>query len=426
MLAQAIASKNSDRLGAGREWCHRGTHGIPAALRGTTTAANHLMHKHLTRTASFCARKEVIILDTQQPCPTTWWVMTHLEMKQFKEWLTAENVQRLGRGESVAEPFYPADFISDGTPRRRPADTSADSPAAAALRERRQIENDLARFVFVKATDDVIGSLVAANRSLGRRCSLLHYKDTDGRRARVAADKMTAFINACIKHRGHFEFVSPLAGIEAKDEVRVLTGPFAGQCARVVRVSHAQGRLHLDLELELVNGIVCIKMSDVSAADVELTGRSPVDAIRADFIEYTQTNLLRIMEHRVKGVADDSMKRQDVAMLTRLFRYRDYHVENDAARIHFQALMLICAHLCRYADEERQLKEEALASLASINSRSPYKAATDTRAYLWIALYVATRDPAYRDAAKAYVREHQPKSERLRHFVALIRKGKKI
>ena len=42
---------------------------------------------------------------------THWYLMTHLEMKRFKEWLLAENVKRLDQGEPVVEPFFPSDFI---------------------------------------------------------------------------------------------------------------------------------------------------------------------------------------------------------------------------------------------------------------------------------------------------------------------------
>jgi hypothetical protein len=88
--------------------------------------------------------------------------------------------------------------------------------------------------------------------------------------------------------------------------------------------------------------------------------------------------------------------------------------------------MLICAHLCRYKDDEKQLREVIQENLVAINQRSESKAATDTRAYLWIALYISTQNPVYRNSAKQYVREHQPKSAKLRQFVALIREGRKV
>ena len=159
---------------------------------------------------------------------------------------------------------------------------------------------------------------------------------------------------------------------------------------------------------------------------VTILNRNSADVIRTDFIEYTQNHLLNILKHRIDREQDANINRNDADMLTRLYRYRNHEVKNEAARNHFVALMLICAHLCRYKDDEKQLREAIQAKLTEINQRSESKAATDTRAYLWIALYISTQDPVYRDAAKQYVRDYQPKSPKLRSFVSLIRKGRKV
>ena len=42
-----------------------------------------------------------------------WFVMTHLEMKRFMEWLKTENAQRLKEGKAIIEPFYPHDFLKN-------------------------------------------------------------------------------------------------------------------------------------------------------------------------------------------------------------------------------------------------------------------------------------------------------------------------
>lgn len=347
--------------------------------------------------------------------PEQWFVLTSLEMNNFKEWLVAENVKRLGKGRNAVEPFFPSDFLKGEDNAASKTAMSANSHALA---------SDLSRFAFVKAKEEDIEELV--NEETRLRFRLRHYTDTDGRKAVVPSGMMRDFFDACLKYRGFFEIVPPIQGIEANDKVKIKSGPFAGQQASVVRVQHSKGEIQLELVLELVNGAISIKMSNVDRSQVDIIGRSAVDAIRTDFIEYTQTHLLDIMEHRVKGVEDENVKRQDVAMLTRLFRYRNHQVENNAAQTHFLALMLICAHLCHHTTEEKLLKQKALDYLAEINKKSPSKAATDIRAYLWVALYVATREPSYREAAKQYVRDFQPKSERLRQFVWLIRSGKRI
>ena len=336
---------------------------------------------------------------------TCWFVMTHLEMKYFMEWLKTENAQRLRNGETVVEPFYPYDFLKE---------------------TEKSISNDFAHIVFLKTTESDIRNLVNNQSRLVYRLRLKHYLDTNGAKAIVPDKTMQEFLHACIKYRGCFEIIPPISSIEVTDKVRINSGPFAGHEAMVERVRLSHGSIQLDLAVELLSGVMNIRMCDVDKDKVTILNRNSADAIRTDFIEYTQNHLLNILKHRIDREQDPDINRNDADMLTRLYRYRDHEVKNEAARNHFLALMLICAHLCRYKDDEKQLREKVQDNLTEINQRSESKAATDTRVYLWIALYISTHDPVYRDAAKKYVRDYQPKSVKLRSFVSLIRTGRKI
>lgn len=336
---------------------------------------------------------------------TCWFVMTHLEMKYFMEWLKTENAQRLRNGETVVEPFYPYDFLKE---------------------TEKSISNDFAHIVFLKTTESDIRNLVNNQSHLVYRLRLKHYLDTNGAKAIVPDKTMQEFLHACIKYRGCFEIIPPISSIEVTDKVRINSGPFAGHEAMVERVRLSHGSIQLDLAVELLSGVMNIRMCDVDKDKVTILNRNSADAIRTDFIEYTQNHLLNILKHRIDREQDPDINRNDADMLTRLYRYRDHEVKNEAARNHFLALMLICAHLCRYKDDEKQLREKVQDNLTEINQRSESKAATDTRAYLWIALYISTHDPVYRDAAKKYVRDYQPKSVKLRSLVSLIRTGRKI
>ena len=336
---------------------------------------------------------------------TYWYVMTHLEMKYFMEWLKTENALRLSKGEAIIEPFYPCDFLKE-------AEGS--------------VSHDFANMVFLKTTETDIRNLVNNQSHLAYRLRLRHYLDTNGAKAIVPDKTMQEFLHACIKYRGCFEIIPPINSIEATDKVRINSGPFAGHEALVERVRLSHGSIQLDLAVELLSGVMNIRMCDVDKDKVTILNRESSDAIRTDFIEYTQNHLLSILKHRIDREQDPNINRNDADMLTRLYRYRDHEIKNESARNHFLALMLICAHLCRYTNDERHLREAIQENLTAINQRSESKAATDTRAYLWIALYISTQDPVYRDAAKQYVRDYQPKSPKLRSFVSLIRKGRKV
>lgn len=331
--------------------------------------------------------------------------MTHRDMKRFMDWLKEENAQRLAGGRAIVEPFCPRDFLkkADGA-----------------------VSGDFANIVFLKTTKSDISSLLNDERNTVSQVRLRHYKDTNGTYATVPDKMMQAFMTACVKHSGQLELAPPISSIESMDKVKIIGGPFAGHEATVLRVKLTRGAVHLDLAVELLSGVMNIKMSDVDKSKVTILSRDAADAVRTDFIEYTQNHLLEILKHRIRREEDAAVNRRDADMLTRLYRYRNHEVKHEAARNHFLALMLICAHLCRYAADENQLRDKAQEALAEINRKSESKAATDTRAYLWIALYISTHNPVYRDAVKQYVRDYQPKSNKLRSFVSLIRTGRKV
>lgn len=331
--------------------------------------------------------------------------MTHLEMKRFLEWLKTENAQCLKEGKTIIEPFYPYDFLK-----------KTDKPVA----------EDFVNICFLKTTEAGIGSIVNDERNKVSRIRLRHYLDTNGDVATVPDKMMEEFQQACVRQGGDYEITPPVSSIEALDRVKITSGPFAGNEALVERVQLSHGVLHLVLSVELLAGVMSIRMNNVDRSKVTIIGRSSTDAIRTDFIEYTQNHLLLILRHRVNRVEDAAVNRRDADMLTRLYRYRHHEVKSEAARIHLLALMLICAHLCRYKAEEQTLRSQALQALADLNGRRQSKIPTDARAYLWIALYISTQEPAYRDAAKQYVRDSQPKSAKLRSFVSLIRTGRKV
>ncbi len=318
---------------------------------------------------------------------TRWYVMRHHEMAHFMKWLKSENAQRLSKERAIIEPFYPQDFLKE---------------------TKSGISDDFTSIVFLKATESDIADIINNQKDLASRFHLKHYLDTNGVKATISDKTMQEFIQACIKYRGRFEIMPPVSSIEVTDKVRITGGPFAGHEASVVGVRLSHGSIQLDLAIELLSGVMNIRMHDVDKSKVTILYRDSADAIRTDFIEYTQNHLLSILRHRVNREQDINTNKSDVDMLTRLYRYRNHEIKNEAARNHFLALMLICAHLCRYTADEEQLREKVLGTLSEINQRSESKAATDVRAYLWIALDFSTHDPFYRDAAKQYMHDFQP------------------
>ena len=349
-------------------------------------------------------------------------------MKRFRLWLEAENIKRLGKGKCLIQPFYPSDYLQENRTGGVKSDSTKEIHELSYNRKSREsLSDDFASFVFLRGSQHDIENLVNDKMNHAFTAKLRHYRTPDGNHATVPDNVMDNFFQACVKYGGNIGIIpSGIHDIKNQDIVEIKSGPFAGYTASVVSVRHSQGQVHLKLVIQLVSGIINVEMSDVKAKNVSLVSCKTEYSIKTDFIEYMQNNLLTIMEHRVMRIKDADVVKHDVAVLTRIYQYRNYKIDDGAARKHFISLMLICAHLSGNKADEDVLKDEVLNALTEINNKSESRAATDTRAYLWIALYVVTRSPYYRDAAKQYVREHNPKSAKLRKFVSLIRTGKKI
>ena len=68
----------------------------------------------------------------------------------------------------------------------------------------------------------------------------------------------------------------------------------------------------------------------------------------------------------------------------------------------------------RFGKIEKELNE--------IAQDPPSKQATDSWACLQVAMYIATKNPIYRDAAKEYERKYQPKSAFLHSLIQVVRR----
>lgn len=359
-----------------------------------------------------------------------WFVMTFIEAAFLQKWFTDINVTRLAPDEDEEMPFqrdakarniittfYPYEFLRKRVVRPNKEDKVEAVDSGYSL---------FKHIIFVHTTERDAARLVNSKDNLEYPIRLRFYSDTDGTHATVSDAMMQAFINACVDYQGTFRFIPPITGIEANDKVRLEEGPFAGHEAVVTKVRQSKGEITLELTIPLINGAVNIRMDNVKRHQIAILGHDTSDAIRTDFIDYTQNHLLTILANRIKRVRDPEVCRRDADMLNRLYRYRGHDVDGKSAAIHFLALMLICAHLCKDTTGEKSLTDQALEELRLINEKSESRAATDTRTYLWIALYIATGDTTYSRLAKQYVQERQPKSRQLRRFVSLIRKGKSL
>ena len=398
-----------------------------------------------------------------------WHVMTHLEVDQFRKWFDYANAERFRNNEPLIRPFYPYEFLRGRLDEEK---------------KQANAHRVFLHFIFLKGTTRDINELIYSPANMQSYVRLRRYLTPSGEQAFVRDDMMEEFLQACVTYRDRFELIPSNDDIAVQDKVKIKNGIYKGYEATVLRAKLHKGQLILDLAISMVNGQIDIRMNGVSARDVKPLNPAGINALRADFIRYTQDQVLEILSRRAAQLERAERERKQAAaerrsldatlterqklelqpfledsdMLERLLRYRTYEITTRSANAHFQALMLICAHLSKDTRTEQSLLTTVQSLL--LNGSNPQHSArpkdastlrrtpntplgrrtlrhfeehptaspqpsltSDTDAYLCIALKVATDNPAYRDAVKEYIRVRQPKSKRLLAFASLIRKS---
>lgn len=240
-----------------------------------------------------------------------------------------------------------------------------------------------------------------------------HFKN-----ASISAENMQRLINACSTDDTTFDVPLYLNDIKVGDRISLVNTPFetiATGCNSdteyiVEEIKRKKGGIvQLRVSLQLFG--IAFRNLYVSYVDTTDDNRS------SDIVRTTQKKLLDIFRRKVNGKETDVSRYEDGKTLRSLFELRTISLPEGAMYRHFLALMLICAQLLEHIEGRRELIGKVETELAEISQLRESKAATDTRAYLQIALYIATAKRQYRDSAKAYLRKYDPKSPYLRQFI---------
>ena len=368
-----------------------------------------------------------------------WYVLTTLSPQATEQRLEAENAARIAQNHpfGTIQYFIPYQFL-----KRRHAKGAGDSLSDGTpsiprgqedVRKNNQTRNALRRYIFLHAHESDLVEYLSGDWNRWGDNRVQFYLDRDRRKVTVPEQMMDKFIEACCDMQLHFELVPTLEGLSANEEVLLNTTPFRGEHARVLSIVHTPHGTRLTLGLNIFSGAMVLRLDDVRESDI-IRHISPTDNChtKADvpdspaiderhLTDTIQRRLLDILSRRVHGTQTDESRATDGESLADIYNYRYRLISQPAARRHFLALMLICAHLRKDKSGESELTAAAQSELAAIEARRSDKAATDVRAYLLAALYLSTGDAAYRDAAKTYIREHEPQSQPLRRLVKLIR-----
>ena len=169
------------------------------------------------------------------------------------------------------------------------------------------------------------------------------------------------------------------------------------------------GRVELRVEMTLFN---------VKFPNLQVTYEDPGAAGKSSNMVYdAQQKLLAIFRRKINNKETEASRRKDEETLQEIFSDRALVLPEGAMSRHYLALMLICARMMGDQKGIEQYTGLVDAELRALERIRESKAATDSRCWLHIAMFIATGKPHWRNLAKAYIKNYNPKSTYLKQFV---------
>ena len=337
-----------------------------------------------------------------------------IEATEWSSWyvLTTSNPKHLEELIAQANALTPGQYDSYCPYTRLPEESGsivADSQCSlrAALR----------RYDFVripKTTSEQQFMATVAEWSRSSVNAILFLRNGDKTNAKVTNGQLNRMRACCDAELIRPENLS-LRDLKKGDEISLDGTPFAAEGDEhrkcIVRsITRKKGGL---IELRVETTLFNVRFPNLTIT-LEDGGASKK---ASDMVYDVQQKLLAIFRRKTNNKETDATRQQDEKTLQAIFDNRSLVLPEGAMSRHYLALMLICA---RMINEEKPLHQYIALVNAELNDLSRIresKAATDSRAWLHIAMFIATGKPHWRNLAKAYIKNYNPKSTYLQQFV---------
>lgn len=332
----------------------------------------------------------------------SWHVLSATNPRRLKDrllWEIMEADRHPAQPRAVYTIFCPFTFMpSDGTSKMIAKDAFS-------------LRMALRSYVFVQCEErPLVSRVLSWNAMYDDKAFFL--RDSDRNMAQISNADMLKLISVCSEDNFNSSHLVSLKDLEVSKVTSLSGTPFERDDTqyRVLEVRRHKGGL-VDLRIELT-------LFNVTFNDLWVTVRNVDDSRENGHLVYDmQRYLLDIFRRRVNRKETDLTRYEDNLKLQAIYDRRDLILPDGPMKRHFIALMLICSHLKHEPEGVDRFKREVLTSLDDISGLRESKAATDSRAYLHIAMYIATGNPEYRTRAKDYIQKYNPKSASLRSFI---------
>lgn len=286
-------------------------------------------------------------------------------------------------------------------------------------KEKFSLRSALRRYLFVDGDERVLqGLMIEWNRLYRDKMFFLTLDKETKTPARITNHEKELIEKACREQQNFPDLPMPSDGFRVGESLSLVGTPFehlAEQC-KILEVKPRTKAGSIEVRVEVMMFGVPLDNIYISFADAGNYGDY------ASRVSASQKKLLDIFCRRVDKITTYSSQREDALVLDNIAKDSNLVYREGAMKRHFLALMLICAHLRGDETDVKHFTDAIITELKDISLIRESKAATDTRAYLHIALFIATGEKKYRTLAKHYVAKYKPSSPYLRKFVATISK----
>lgn len=256
------------------------------------------------------------------------------------------------------------------------------------------------------------------------RVRLTFYRDGRGEAITVRPQLMKTFVNGCLEYLERL--VVPARDAEIADgiEVTVRRGAFKDFKAEVYDVHYRANGICFSLAIKFFANDRYIHIHNLVPDDVKLAEQE-LPVFSDNLVDHLQTTLLDILRRRVYRKETDATRKADLRQLRQLYLLHHATIDDPLRAAIFDALMSICASLLGNSQEKgkynRKIKQR-LKELSCHDISGEEPARQEATAYLLTALYISTRDAAYRNELKTLVLQHLPNHKILREFLSLVRR----
>lgn len=354
-----------------------------------------------------------------------WYVLTHPSPAQIEWMLQRENLGEFRReGETMPEPieyFIPFQFLLRAPVPPAPTSSAEDYADRLVWDPQAEVDNGvreaLHSYIFVHADEKRVAQLLESEWNRAGRLHLFQHRNSSGEPLRVMDNEMRRFIDTLRNRQLRYYLGQPLEALEVGDTVTLHLAPWEGRKAIITRLELRGGRSKLTVTIDVLGNLTRVTFPDVHDGDVTFDDEVLGRLLSGNLIHNFEQEIIAIMARRFGCKPSDDDRRRDNSRLMRMYGYSGVIVDGTDDHQRFTALMLICAALLGEQEAKRRYVEQVHGWLG--DHKEP---TNDTEAYLMIALFVAQRKPALREAVKTYRNAHDDCPEVIRRMLSKVKR----